>query len=151
MNKSKYSLVFTVFLFILFVCLAWQASHFGELARFFPLYISIGGAVLTLAEVVVQLRRVIKESKDHVETVHDSPWLVLKYLFWVLGYLGVIYIVGFIIGTAVYLLTFLYFETKFSIVKSAFGAAVAVSLLLLFGEVMTLYWPEGMLGRALGW
>jgi len=131
--------------------MTWEASHFAKLARFFPLYISAAATILSLIDVILQAKKLMSEKKEHAETVHDNPFAVAKYILWVLGYLLLIYLIGFITGTVIYLFAFLYFETGFGIIKSTISVAITVLLIYIFGNFMTLYWPVGLLGRYLGW
>ena len=69
----------------------------------------------------------------------------LKYLLIIIGFLVLIYIFGIFVGTAIYLFCFLYFETKFGLVKSIISVAIVIGFIMIFGDVMNLYWPKSLL------
>lgn len=143
MSKEKYSLIFSVAVFFLFCWLAWEARNFAKLASMFPMYIAIVAAVLSLIDIVIKLIK-IKDSQKDEKPVHENPLLAVKYILWIIGCLVLIYLFGFLIGTAIFLFGFLIIETKFGILKASVSVVITVGALMLFAEMMTLYWPEGL-------
>jgi hypothetical protein len=150
MNKERYSLIFSIAVFLLFCLMAWEARGFAELARFFPLYISIGGAVLALADIVFKIIKLTSNKNQKSEIVHDKPLSVIKYIIWIIGYLVLISLVGFIAATAIFLFAFLLIEAGFKLIKAFISVAVAIVGIISFGNYMTLFWPKGLLGKFLG-
>jgi hypothetical protein len=149
-NKEKCSLLFSVCLFALFCWMAWEAMGFAELARFFPLYISIGGAALTLVDIILRIIKLNANKNTKSEPVHEHPLSVLKYVIWIIGFLFLIYLLGFLIATTIFLFSFLYIESKFKVVKAFLSVTIAMVAIISFGNVMTLHWPKGLLGRFIG-
>jgi hypothetical protein len=145
MSKEKLSIIFSILVFAIFGLAALEAQNFRELARFFPFYIAIMGAIVVLADLIVQLRRRSKSKKPE-KALHENLPAALKYLLIIIGYLVLIYIFGIFIGTAIYLFCFLYFETKFGLIKSIISVAIVIGFIMLFGDVMNLYWPKNLLG-----
>jgi hypothetical protein len=149
-NKEKYSLIFSVFVFALFSWMAWEATGFAELARFFPLYISIAGAVLTLADIVLRIIKLNRNINKKTEAVHDAPLSVLKYIIWIIGYLVLMYLLGFLVATTIFLFAFLYIESGFKLIKTFLSVTITMVAIISFGNLMTLFWPKGLLGQLLG-
>ena len=63
MSKEKLSIIFSILIFVVFSWAAVEAQQFRELARFFPFYIAIMGAIVVLADLAVQMRRRSKNKK----------------------------------------------------------------------------------------
>ena len=144
MSKSAYSMLFSVCILFLFSWTAWQAAGFKKLASYFPLYISLIAIVLAVIQVIIEIRK-YKANTAHEEQEQSGFGNVIQYIAWFVGYSVVIFILGFIIATGVFLVLFLKLETKYSWLKTALSTAVTIILLLLFGELMNLYWPTGLL------
>lgn len=152
MAKPFLSLVFSVVLFLLFCWSAWKAAGFSELAKFFPYYISIAAAILAFIHVLIGLKTyLVNKQRGHIpEAVGDgdpeeNTAPVWRYMVWIIGYIVFIYLIGFLSATVLFLIVFLYFETKFSMIKTAISVVITLSLILIFSKYMTLYWPKGIL------
>lgn len=143
-SKEKLSIVFSLLVIALFCWAALEAQQFRELARFFPFYISIMGAIIVFAELLLQIRRQNRSIKLK-RPIHENLPMALKYLLVIIGFLVLIYIFGIFVGTAIYLFGFLYFETKFGLVKSIISVVIVVAVIMFFGNVMNLYWPKSLL------
>lgn len=143
-SKEKLSIVFSLLVISLFSWAALEAQQFRELARFFPFYIAIMGALVVLADLVIQIRRLF-QNKRKAQPLHENLPATLKYLLIIISFLVSIYIFGIFVGTAIYLFCFLYFETKFGLVKSIIAVAIVTAFIMIFGDVMNLYWPKSLL------
>ena len=146
MSRLVGSIIFTFFLFLLFTGLALEAMTFSRLAKFFPLYITLAGAILSFIYTFVQIRTLVKKEglpEELKKLKFKRPFI---YLAWLLGYVGLIYIVGFLLATALFLGAFLYFESKFTIIKTSISISIVLVFLILFSDVMNLYWPRSLLG-----
>lgn len=153
MIKSHYSVMFSVFIFLLFLFGAWQAYSFSELAKFFPYYIAIVGAVLALIIVIVSIVSIQKEKEGvkQVDSVDSSEQdsdedgkLTLRYMAWFTGYIVLIYVIGFLAATTLFLILFLYLETKYSVLKILISVIATHTVIYLFSSAINLYWPEGI-------
>lgn len=144
MSKERLSILFSIIIFVIFCWAAIEAQEFRELARFFPFYIAIMGAIVVLADLLLQLRRQSKNKKPG-RVLHENLPAALKYLLIMISFLVCVYIFGIFVGTAIYLFCFLYFETKFGLVKSIISVAVVIAFIVIFGDVMNLYWPKSLL------
>lgn len=150
MNKEKVSLVFSVFVFLLFCWVAIEALSFRELARFFPFYISIIGAILMFIDIIVTVVKMMKNRERSNEPLHENLPVAFKYLIIIVSYLVLIYLVGIFVGTAIYLFAFLYFETRLGLLKTTISVALVVAGIMVFGDVMNLYWPKSLLDGFIG-
>lgn len=159
MRKSHYSLLFSFFLFLVFVYAAWEAYSFNELAKFFPFYIAILGVVLTAIHVIISIIAFIRENKvfqteqkseqkpaqkSEKKSDEEEEGSVLKYMLWIIGYIGFIYLIGFLSATTLFLLAFLYVESKFSILKTIIAIIITQIVIHVFASSINLYWPEGI-------
>lgn len=145
MTKQTATLIFSSLILMLFVWMTFEASQFANLARYFPQYIALLGGVLSLWSVILQIRNIWKQrgvQKKEVLQLMGS----LKYIAWIVGYIGLIYIVGFMVATGVFLTTFLMIEAKFNIIRTLTATVVVLLLLTVFSDVMNLYWPTNLLG-----
>ncbi|MGO4888423.1 tripartite tricarboxylate transporter TctB family protein [Anaerobacillus sp. MEB173] len=146
MSKLAGSTLFSFCLFLLFGALALEAMTFSRLAKFFPLYITVAGAILCLIYTIILLRTLVKKEGLPEELKKLQFTKPLKYLSWLLGYVVLVYIVGFLVATGLFLAAFLYLESKFSVVKTAISISIVLVCLILFSDVMNLYWPKSLLG-----
>lgn len=148
MDKQKLSIIFASFLFLVFCYTTWESIGFADRARFFPLYISVAAAIITLLHIiisVVKLRKGHKEQFESDQEASEDDESVIKYIVWVIGYIAVIYLIGFLPATVIFLAAFLLVVTKFSIIKTVISMVVTLGLILTFGSVMNLYWHEGLI------
>lgn len=156
MSKRIFSLVFTLFLFVIFTWAAIEANNFSDLASFFPLFTAIIAANLALVSSIIQainIYRVKKgtltESEQEEEAVElqseeASLGTIFYYVGWVAGYVLIIYLFGLLIATAVFLIAFFIIESRFKIWKTLLFTAVVITLIISFGNLMNLYWPTGI-------
>jgi hypothetical protein len=70
----------------------------------------------------------------------------MYYFAWVIGYIGVIYLAGFLVGTVVFLAAYFLFQERTS--KRFAVIAVASTAICLVGldRLVDFGWPEGLLG-----
>jgi hypothetical protein len=151
MDKEKVSLIFSTLLFLMFSWMAWEAISFKQLARYFPLYIAIGGAILTLIDIFKKIIKLRKQRQESKEPLHENLAEVIKYILWFVGYLVVIYVAGLVLATAIFLAAFLLIEAKLSFIKIGISVGSVLIAIMVFDSVMKLYWPRSLLGSFLGW
>lgn len=144
-NKEKVGVIFSLLVFGMFCWAAVEAQNFRELARFFPFYIAVIGALLTFIDLVIRVIKMVRNKEKVAAPLHENLPAALKYLLIIISFLVLIYIFGIFIGTAIYLFAFLYFETKLGLLKSIISVAVVVVGVMIFGDVMNLYWPQSLL------
>ena len=117
MRQEKLSFVYSIVLFLIFCLAAWQSLSFAELARFFPLYISVAGAVLTLIHIIISSINIIRNKKDKKNGESEEVGSVIKYIVWVIGYIILIFFIGFLAATVVFLFAFLLKELNLGLLK----------------------------------
>ena len=144
MNKAIAQLSFTSLLLLFFIYTAVAATSFKELARYFPLYLSVIGAVLLFIEVIRQLLTIKKNMKKD-EKLHPNIKGAILYTLYLTGYILLVYLLGMIIATVIFLFIFLYFTAKMRLISSIITVIVVVGILMLFADVMNLYWPKSVL------
>src|SRR5690625_2221849 len=143
MDKAVAQLSFTSLLLLFFIYTAVAATSFKELARYFPLYLSVIGAVLLFIEVIRQLLTIKKNMKKD-EQLHPNIKAVILYTLYLTGYILLVYLIGMIIATVIFLFVFLYFTAKMRLISSIITVIVVVGVLMLFADVMNLYWPKSI-------
>ncbi|SFB10295.1 Tripartite tricarboxylate transporter TctB family protein [Lentibacillus halodurans] len=148
MSKEVKSILFTAFLFILFCLMALEANTFTDKAKFFPFFVAIGAAFIAFVSVILQTFEHVKKTKEEEEEAVEMKKM-LKYIFWFVGYGVLIYVLGFMPATILFLLVFLLVESKFRVMTTILSTALVVGVLILFANVMNLYWPAGVLGITL--
>lgn len=148
MNKQVISIIFSLVIFLVFCWGAIEAQSFRELARFFPFYICLLGAFVMMIDIIVRLIKMKKDKSN--EPLHNNMFGVIKYTIIICSYLLLIYLVGIVIGTGVFLFTFLFYEAKLSVIKCGISVAVIVIGILIIGDVMNLYWPRSLLDNLIG-
>lgn len=146
MNKNIANIIFTTFIFILFTAAAIDALTFSRLAQFFPLYISAAGAILSF----IYLIKIIIEHIKHTSPDDRNERLLivkpLKYIAWIIGYLMLIYIVGMLIATGIFLFIFLILESKMKVLSSILAVSVMLVLITYLSAAIDIAWPTSLLG-----
>jgi len=148
--RYKYRIGFVSALLLLFTWAAWQARDFAELAQFFPLYISVGAVILLIIQLVMEIRASIaapsaggEDDGLEAQMLERIP-AALKYLGWFFGYILLIYFIGLMAATALFLLGFLLMEARMRLLPALVGVVITVLAINLFGDVMKLYWPRAL-------
>lgn len=144
MSKNKTQIVFTSLILCMFIYTAVAATSFNKLAKYFPLYISITGIVcltLALIRIIIQIRK--EENKDQ-EPLHPNIPGVIKYTCLLTAYLALVYLIGMIYASAIYVSFFLYFIAKMKPIHTVISVAAVVVGLITIANVMNLYWPKSI-------
>ncbi|MGV2619811.1 UNVERIFIED_CONTAM: tripartite tricarboxylate transporter TctB family protein [Halobacillus marinus] len=144
MDKQKLNIAFTIFLFALFTWAAITALSFSRLAQFFPIYVSTAGSIVTGLYLCSEIIKYVKQKdKKHQKVLIVQP---LIYLAWIVGYVIMIYIIGVLAASAVFLMTFLVKESRFTIGKAAYSTGITIVALIVLSSFMKIAWPESLLG-----
>ncbi|MFB5662272.1 tripartite tricarboxylate transporter TctB family protein [Alteribacillus sp. HJP-4] len=146
MDKKFASILFSAFLMIVFIYTAWTANEFTRLAKYFPFYISIIGALFCFLYTLIQIKNWRKAKKQEGDREVLRWRRPLIYTCWLLGYVLLIYIAGLMAATAVFLGAFLYYESKIKLWKTAATTAFVLVAVNVFSMYMNLYWPDNLLG-----
>ncbi|PPA69121.1 tripartite tricarboxylate transporter TctB family protein [Jeotgalibacillus proteolyticus] len=145
MTKQTLNVIFTTCLFITFTWAAVSALAFSRLAQFFPLYVSIIGSIVSGIYLATEIFKLVKQK----EKVEQSRVLILKpliYTCWVAGYIGIIYLAGLFLATAIYLVAFLLIESKFSLFKAVYSTGIALVIMTVVSNLLKIAWPQGLIG-----
>lgn len=146
MNKALANILFTAFIFLLFT-FAWvEATTFSRLAQFFPLYISIAGSIVSLVYLIKTIIDYRKETTAEERHEHVLILLPFRYIGWVIGYLIMMYIFGFLISTSIFLFVFLIFESKMKIIESMVSVAIVLFVVSYLSAAINIAWPSSLLG-----
>lgn len=144
-NQAKISLIFSFLLLMIFCWTTYEALQFAELARYFPLYVSVVGIILVLIELISSILKNKKLQNDKTE-FHPQLQRAFKYILWIVSFLLVIFIAGFKIATVIFLLTFLTLESGFKLTKAVIAVVAVMFFLIVFGDYyMSLNWPKNLL------
>jgi flagellar biosynthesis protein FlhB len=158
MTKSKLSLIFSAVLFILFCSMAWTASGFQALASYFPLSLSVIGIFLTLGNMIAESRKLLQhhtQATQEEDQQNDAAWdipvtqsfkIAAFNFLWVLCFFAFIFLFGFLIATAIFLMSFLKKRTDFNWTKIALAVFLTIGLLTVLGDAMDLRFPAGIIG-----
>lgn len=143
MNKAIAQLSFTILMFIFFIYTAIEATSFKKLAKNFPLFISILAITILLIEIVRQVVK-LKENMQNGEVLHPNMAGVIKYTLILTLYIVMVYIIGIILASTIFVFLFLYFIANMKLIQSFITVAVLIGLLIAFGNAMNLTWPKSI-------
>ena len=144
MRKTHASLLFFILCFALFLWMAIEARSFQPQASYFPFYIAILAIVLTI---LGMLKEIVLIRKGYDEGLfHNNIRSVLRYTGWIVGFIVVIYIAGFVVASFIYLVLFLFFEARIGVVKTILSSGIAVIVIIFVSKLLELKWPSNLLG-----
>ena len=154
-SGTLWGTLFNILLVLLFGLALLQSKEWTIRAGLFPWIIGVPVLALSLAHLVIELRRmgwtprVAREQDRFTETVEFQR--TLSILGWTVGYLVALWLTGFTFATP--LMTFLYLKmaARESWSLSVTLAAVAWAFLyFLFVRILHVPFPEGLLFELLG-
>lgn len=145
-------ILFTLFIGLLFLAAFVLAKQFPATAQKFPNALLLTG----LAFSVLHLLRVLIDRKSYPSDVTDKGITaqfkkIAPYIFWILGYYLLIYLVGLVIGSALFIIAFLSRNTTIKWYYGILSAFLVVTLMLFIGKLLSLKWPFGLLGEFVDW
>lgn len=146
MDRKLGSILFTICLMLVFSYTAWEASSFNRLAQFFPYYLSIIAAFCCFISGLTQIIVLIKERKKGQSKDILQFLAPLRYIGWIFGYVLLIYLVGLMVATGIYLMLFLIIESKIKVWKSLATTVFVLIALSVFSGYLNLYWPSNIMG-----
>ena len=129
------------------------ASGFSEVARRFPLYISLGiviiGTIVLIREVMIMVRGGAFSAAAYDYQVADlAPSTVLRRgLLWfgiVLGFIGVMALVGYLVAALVFLTVTLIIGAKMRWWTSLIAGVIGTGAVYALAEVLVIPLPEGI-------
>src|SRR5690625_2251090 len=143
MSKRLAHLMFTIFILLFFVYTATAALSFKKQASYFPLYISMLGILAMVIELVRQFIAWRKNSDK--ELFHNNFMAVIKFSLVIILYAGIVYVIGLIPATILYLFLFLFFISRMRWWTALLSVAILVVLIITFADVMNLYWHKSLI------
>ncbi|WP_082235498.1 tripartite tricarboxylate transporter TctB family protein [Halobacillus massiliensis] len=143
MTKQSLNIIFTFFIFIVFIWAAVTALTFSRLAQFFPLYVSIAGSIVSGIYLVMEVLKIMKQKdkSSHSKVLIIKP---IVYIGWIIGYVFTIFLVGLFIASAIYLITFLLIESKFTFFKALYSTGIALVIISVISNLLNIAWPQSI-------
>lgn len=154
-SVTRLRLGFDAAVAVLFAVTAYQSLDFDELARMFPLSISIGAVLLALVNFSADFLRWRRMGSAVSDDVAETAVLTddregiarglanaLRYLSWFVGYVALIWLVGLLVATVVFLGAFLVVEARARLWLIMVGPVVAVIGLVALTTAMNLELPD---------
>jgi hypothetical protein len=138
---SRLRLAFDTFVLLFFLYTAGVSLGFQQLARLFPLYISLAAAALAALHLAwdVKTARALPEGGTEPKSLVSA----IRYLCWVTAFALLFCIAGLPIATLAFVTLFLRYEAGARWWVGLASAGLTTTLLLGIGELMSLRWPEG--------
>ena len=141
-----------IFLGVLIACFGYaiyDAFRLTFLARVFPLTVTLSTLVLLGAAALLSLRKrpayVLYDSEREWAANAAPQRGELHYQAWILGLIGATALFGFVLGTFVYVATFLRVKARSAWRPAALGGLGAVILFALLSHFLVLDYPRGIL------
>lgn len=161
--RDRLRLGFSLFVLCIFAYAAFDALDFSRRARYMPLYVSVAGLALSLLLISLELwwaRKAGGVTQRREVAIEDlaaqdifSPeqeYHRLKtttyYLLWMIGYVGLIAVVGLPVASTLFLGLFLYIESRMKLPGIALSIAGMLAGLLTLTYLMNLRWPLSLIG-----
>jgi TctA family transporter len=127
----------------------YEMSRLTFLARVFPISV----ALITLALLVVMLGLSLRSRPSYV--LHDSErewtaaerpaYSALHFQGWILGLIGAVALLGFVLGVLVFICAFLRIKARVAWVPTVLGALGVIAVLSLLSHLLVFDYPGGLL------
>ncbi|MEZ4416872.1 MAG: tripartite tricarboxylate transporter TctB family protein [Gemmatimonadota bacterium] len=140
MSRRAARLALTLVIGVLFALAAVHARSFPFRARVFPMSVGGAGALLAL---VTLLREWTRDAGPESPAGPGDRVLLFRYLTWVLAYYGLIWLIGFVIASAVFVVGFLWREARARPWVAALAGTLTGLALWVMGSVLRLQWIVG--------
>lgn len=153
---------FSVLWIVVFVYTAWESRRFPAIAGWFPMVVSFFGIGLAVATLTIDVAKWRREGdtvgQDAAATASTAAFggeggagvprafaLAGRYGLWLLAYTGLIWLVGAVAGSALFVFLFLLLEARASWPYLVAGPIVTIAGLTLLAEAVNLFWPRSLL------
>jgi len=149
--KVKGPVLFAISLGIFFLIMIVCARDLSFNAMFFPVSVGIACLILTIIQIVSDLKGEKKETQVYDIAPDRSTPAKLIYqkaavLFgWILGLYAGIWLFGFKIGFSVFFLLFLKIDGRCGWGITVVLLVVMLLIVYTFEKVLGVHWPEGLL------
>ena len=127
----------------------YEMSRLSFLGRVFPMSVALITIALLVAAIVVSLRSrpsYVLHDSEREWTAADRPqYSAWHFQRWMLGLIGAIAVVGFVLGVFLYLCTFLRIKARMRWIPAVLGASGAIFVLSLLSHLLVFDYPAGLL------
>ncbi len=149
--------LFTLLILLIFFGGVFTARQWQFQARLFPWTIGIPALLLCIAQLAMDLFRTTEsDNSDDVSGLMDLPVdrgipvsvvvrRAVNSFGWVIGFMLVIWIIGFIISVPLFVLLYLLIQAREKLwVSLVYTGAMLIFLLGVFHQVLHIPWPPGV-------
>ncbi len=140
-------IVFLVLLLLLFGWAFWSSLDFPGQAQTYPRTVAGAAALITLAELlayIVNWRKGALPEVAEENTLTARFMTILPYLAWLLAYYVVIYVIGMVAASGLFVFLFLYREGEVKWYYALLAGVFIVLFLIQMEDVMSLRWPDSL-------
>ena len=124
---------------------------FPESARRFPLVVSVISALFVVIQLVkVWLKKDSSDASENPKTVLSQGRKIIPYIIWILGFYLVIFLVGFVIASGIFVFSFLLTQAKLRWYMALLATVLVVAAILFLGDLLSLKWPLGIISERFG-
>lgn len=144
--SHKWAVAITGSFFLLFVFAFILAQSFSPAARLLPNIVTVLGALLALAAFIVDLRRLRKDGPlgpDEVASWREQLRIAMLSALWLLAFVALTYVFGFIIAVAIYIPIFLWRVANARWRTMVFYPIIVVAVLLALQRFADVALPNG--------
>ncbi|HEY8417908.1 MAG TPA: tripartite tricarboxylate transporter TctB family protein [Limnochordales bacterium] len=153
-RKHVEQIIFMVLVGAVFAYVAITSQGFVRTARIFPQVIATAMLILTIAEIISYWRAVQREAREgegpHGPVEEPGPSLtdgfkeVWPYLIWIGAYFVAIYLVGFVVASAVFVALSVWLMGRMRWYWAFGSTAVLIVGLMVMAQALSLSWPMGV-------
>ena len=137
--------VFLLILLGVFAWMAWESLGFASQAQTYPRLMATAAVILTLVELISYI--ISSRSEEDVplsQTLSGRFGGILPYLLWLLAYFAVIYVVGMVAASGLFVGLFLLREGEVKWYYAILAGLIVIGFLILMEDVMSLRWPRSI-------
>ncbi|WP_104090911.1 tripartite tricarboxylate transporter permease [Cryobacterium sp. N19] len=144
-----WGVVMTASFLALFIAGFVLAQSFSEAGGLFPRLATGFGIAISIIALVLDVKKYRADKLARIEpdlvAWHSLVRTVVRSLLWILGYVACVYVLGMIVGTAVYVPVFLWLVAKARLRTSIIYPIVVLAFLLALQEFAQIVMPIGYL------
>ena len=149
-------LAFLIFLLALFGWAFWQSFSFPGQAQTYPRVVGGAAVLITAAELLSYIIIMIRGKAPKVakeDTLTARFLTILPYLLWLAAYYAVIYVIGMVAASGLFVFLFLLIEGKVKWYYALPAGLFILFFLIQMEDVMSLRWPRSIVDpiEMLGW
>ena len=141
-------LVFLLFLLALFGYSLWASLEFPGQAQTYPRTVAAAAVIITIIELVSYIVSWRNETLPEVapeNTLTARFMTILPFLAWLAAYYAVIYVIGMVAASGLFVFLFLYREGKVKWYYALLAGVFIIFFLIQMEDVMSLRWPDSIL------